>query len=54
VVADALSRMHTEVSSTTASSNQIAELYENTDGKCLQDLDYPLSTQITAKHQHTY
>jgi hypothetical protein len=33
VVADALSRLHTEVSSTTASSKQIAELYENLDDK---------------------
>ena len=37
VVADALSRLDTEVSSTTASSKQIAELYENTDDKSLQD-----------------
>jgi RNase H-like domain found in reverse transcriptase len=51
VVADALSRLDTEVSSTTASSKQIAELYENTDDKSLQELDYPLSTQIIAEHQ---
>jgi RNase H-like domain found in reverse transcriptase len=51
VVADALSRLDTEVSSATASSKQIAELYENTDDKSLQDLDYPLSTQIIAEHQ---
>jgi RNase H-like domain found in reverse transcriptase/Integrase zinc binding domain len=51
VVADALSRFDTEVSSTIASSKQIAELYENTDDKSLQDLDYPLSTQIIAEHQ---
>ena len=29
----------------------MAELYENTDDKSLQDLDYPLSTQIIAEHQ---
>jgi hypothetical protein len=51
VVANALSRIDTDVSSTTASSKQIAELYENTDDKSLQDLDYPLSTQIIAEHQ---
>ncbi len=51
VVADALSRLDTEVSSTTTSSKQIAELYENTDDKSLQELDYPLSTQIIAEHQ---
>jgi hypothetical protein len=51
VVADALSRLDTDVSSTTTSSKQIAELYENTDDKSLQDLDYPLSTQIIAEHQ---
>jgi Integrase zinc binding domain len=51
VVVDALSRLDTEVSSTTASSKQIAELYENTDDKSIQDLDYPLSTQIIAEHQ---
>jgi RNase H-like domain found in reverse transcriptase len=42
-VADALSRSDTEVSSTTASSKQIAELSENMDDKSLQDLDHPLS-----------
>jgi hypothetical protein len=46
VVADALSRLDTEVSSTTASSKQMSELYENMDDKSLQDLDlleiYPL------------
>jgi hypothetical protein len=52
VVADALSRLDTEVSSTTASSKQIAEIYENSDDKSLQDLDYPLRTQIIAEHQH--
>jgi hypothetical protein len=52
VVADALSRLDTEVSSTTASSKQIAELYENLDDKRLQELDYPLCTQIIAEHQH--
>ena len=51
VVADALGRLDTEVSSTTASSKQITELYENTDDKSLQDLDYPLSTQIIAEYQ---
>jgi hypothetical protein len=51
VVADALSRLDTDVSSTTASSKQIAELYKNSDDKSLQDLDYPLSTQIIAEHQ---
>jgi hypothetical protein len=51
VVADALSRLDTDVSSTTASSKQIAELYEKSDDKSLQDLDYPLSTQIIAGHQ---
>ena len=51
MVADALSRLDTEVSSTTASSKQIAELYENTDDKSLQDLDYPLLTQIMAEHR---
>jgi hypothetical protein len=51
VVADGLSRLDTEVSSTTASSKQIAELYENTDDKSLQELDYPLSTQIIDEHQ---
>jgi RNase H-like domain found in reverse transcriptase len=50
VVADALSRLDTEVSSTTASSKQIGELYENTDEKSLQELDYLLSTQIIADH----
>jgi RNase H-like domain found in reverse transcriptase len=53
VVADALSRLDTEVSSTTASSKQIAELYENADDESLQDLDYPLSTQIIAEHQRS-
>jgi hypothetical protein len=51
VVADALSTLDTEVSSTTASSKQIAELYENTDDKSLQDIDYPLSTQIIDGYQ---
>jgi hypothetical protein len=51
VVADALSRLDTAVSSTMASSKQLSELYENTDDKSLQDLDYPLSTQIIAQHQ---
>jgi hypothetical protein len=50
VVADALSRLDTEMSSTTASAKQLAELHENTVEKSLQDLDYPLSTQIMIKH----
>jgi Integrase zinc binding domain len=49
VVADALSRLDTVVSSTTASLKQITELYKNTDDKSLQDLDFPLSTQIIAE-----
>jgi hypothetical protein len=44
VVADALSRLDTEVSSTTKSSQKIAEEFENTDEKILHELDYPLST----------
>jgi hypothetical protein len=51
VVADALIRLDTEISSTTASSEKIAELYENMDDKSLQDLDYLLSTQIIAEYQ---
>jgi hypothetical protein len=51
VVADTLSRLDTEVSSTTKSSKQISQLYENKDEKSLNDLDYPLSTQIIAEHQ---
>jgi hypothetical protein len=44
VGADALSRLDTELSSTTKSSKQIDELYENTDEKILHNLDHPLST----------
>jgi Integrase zinc binding domain/RNase H-like domain found in reverse transcriptase len=51
VVADALSRLDTDVTSTTASSEQLTELYENTDDKSLQELDFPMSTQLIAVHQ---
>jgi hypothetical protein len=49
VVPYALSRFDTEVSSTTASSKQIAELYENSDDN---SQDYPLSSQNITEHQH--
>jgi hypothetical protein len=45
VVADAVNRLDTEKSSTTASSKQIAELYENTDDS-LQELYYPLVLKL--------
>jgi hypothetical protein len=51
VVVDALSRLDTEFSSTAKCPKQIAELYENTYEKSLQNLDCPLSTQIIAEHQ---
>jgi hypothetical protein len=51
VVADALGRLDTEVSSTNKSSKQLAEESENTDEKILHELDYPLSTCIIAEHQ---
>jgi hypothetical protein len=51
VAADALSRLDTEISSTTKNSKKIAELYENADEKTLQNLDYPLRTQTIAEYQ---
>jgi hypothetical protein len=50
-IADGLSRLDTDVSSTTASSEKSAERYEATNNKSLQQLDYQLSTQIITQHR---
>jgi hypothetical protein len=50
VVADALSRLDTEMSHSTLNSNAILELFENSDVKSL-NIDNSLSTAVIAKHQ---
>jgi hypothetical protein len=50
MVADASSRLDTEMSHLALSSDAIPELFENSDDKSL-NIDYPLSTAVIAKHQ---
>jgi hypothetical protein len=50
VVADALSRLDTEMSHLTLSSDTITELFKNSDDKSL-NIDYPLSTAVISKYQ---
>jgi hypothetical protein len=50
VVADALSRLDTEMSHSILISDAIPELFKNSDDKSL-NIDYPLSTAVIAKHQ---
>jgi hypothetical protein len=50
LVADALSRLDTEMSHLTLNSDAIPELFENSNDKSL-NIDYPLSTAVIAKHQ---
>jgi len=50
VVADALSRLDTEMSYSTYNSDAFPELFENLDDKSLT-IYYPLSTAVIAKHQ---
>jgi hypothetical protein len=50
VVADALSRLDTEMSHSELNSNAIPELFKNSGDKSL-NIDYPLSTAVIIKHQ---
>jgi hypothetical protein len=50
VVADALSRLDTEMSHSSLNSDANPELFENSNDKSL-NIDYPLSTAVIAKHQ---
>jgi hypothetical protein len=50
LVADALSRLDADLSSTSASSKQIAKVYETRD-KSLQDFNHPSGIQTIVKHQ---
>jgi Integrase zinc binding domain len=50
VVADALSRLDTEMSHSAYDSDAIPELFKNSDDKSLI-IDYPLSTAVIAEHQ---
>jgi hypothetical protein len=47
VVAEAPSRLDTEMSHSTLNSDAIPELFENSDDKSL-NIDYPLSTAVIA------
>jgi hypothetical protein len=50
VVADALSRLDTEMSHLTLNSDAIPELFQNSNDKS-PNIDYPLSTAVIAEHQ---
>jgi hypothetical protein len=50
VVADALSRLDTEISHSTLNSDTIPELFKNSNDESL-NIDYPLNTAVVAKHQ---
>jgi hypothetical protein len=51
VMTIALSRLDSNVSSTTANFELIAELHKSINDKHLQEIDYPLSTQIIVEYQ---
>jgi hypothetical protein len=50
MVADALSRLDTEMSHLTLNSDAIPQIFENLGDKSL-NIDYPLSTSVIAKHK---